>query len=418
MTIIQPFVLPKRTQVNREAKQSHRAFLIMFLISVILLGGIGTRLAYLQLIDGATNREKAEDNRIRIIPKSPVRGNLFDRKGKVLATTRLTHAAYLWPRAQQHPDWPKKLARLSELLDVTPDSIQARVEQVGAHSPTLIRIARGLTPAQITGLKEYAKDLEGIIEVDIETVRHYPNQSLAAHVLGYTGELNAEQLEKRRSEGYRMGDIVGKMGVEAAFEEQLRGEWGGLQLEVDGSGNVLRLLGQQVAKAGKDVTLTIDIPTQKAAEAAIKGKKGAIVAINPQNGAILAMASYPDFDPNIFSTQISNETWKKLQSKGNPFVNRALRGFPPASTFKIVTQTAGMESKKYPPNTVLHTSAYLYVGGTAFGEWNRAGFGSMGYVSAMAWSSNTFHGQIGRGVGGETLIDWSRRYGFWRENRR
>ena len=105
------------------------------------------------------------------------------------------------------------------------------------------------------------------------------------------------------------------------------------QLEVDGSGNVLRLLGQQVAKAGRDVTLTLDIPAQKAAEAAIKGKKGAIVAINPQNGAILAMASYPDFDPNIFSTQISNEVWKKLQNKGNPFVNRALRGFPPASTF-------------------------------------------------------------------------------------
>ena len=412
MTIIQPFVLPKKRQANREVKQSHRAFSIMCLISVILLGGIGSRLAYLQLIDGATNREKAEDNRIRIIPKSPVRGNLFDRKGKVLATTRLTHAAYLWPRAQQQPDWPEKLARLSELLDVTPDSIQTRVEQVGAHSPTLIRIARGLTPAQITGLKEYAKDLEGIIEVDIETVRHYPNQSLAAHVLGYTGELNAEQLEKRRSEGYRMGDIVGKMGVEAAFEEQLRGEWGGLQLEVDGSGNVLRLLGQQVAKAGRDVTLTVDIPTQKAAEATIKGKKGAIVAINPQNGAILAMASYPDFDPNIFSRQISNATWKKLQSKGNPFVNRALRGFPPASTFKIVTQTAGMESKKYPPNIVLNTSAYLYVGGTAFGEWNRAGFGPMGYVRAMAWSSNTFHGQIGRGIGGETLIDWSRRYGF------
>jgi penicillin-binding protein 2 len=124
------------------------------------------------------------------------------------------------------------------------------------------------------------------------------------------------------------------------------------------------------------------------------------------------MVSYPRYDPNVFSGQITAETWRQLQGKGNPFVNRAMRGFPPASTFKVVTATAGMESGKYPPNTVLGTFAYLNVGGTLFGEWNRAGFGPMGYVRAMAWSSNTFHGQIGRGVGGPTLIKYARLYGF------
>lgn len=412
MAIIQPSFFASSRQKNaRSVGRQYQSLLMMLLITLVLLGGVGTRLAYLQLIQGKVYREKADNNRIRILPKPPVRGNLFDRKGRVLGTTRLSHAAYLWPTVQQQPNWKEEVEHLAELLNIPEQEILDKVAQAGTNTPTLIRIARSLTPAQIIALQEYSQDLPGI-EVDIETVRDYPNKQIAAHVLGYTGELNAEQLEKRRSEGYRLGDIVGKMGVEALFEQRLRGEWGGLQLEVDGSGKVVKVLGQKAAKPGKDVILTLDLEVQKAAEAALGDRKGAIVAIDPDDGGILAMVSNPTFDPNIFSAQITAATWRKLQSKGNPFVNRALRGFPPASTFKIVTATAGMESGKYPPNTILPTYAYLRVAGTAFGEWNRAGFGPMGYVRAMAWSSNTFHGQIGRGVGGPTLIKWARLYGF------
>lgn len=411
-TFIQPSLFPeKRKQKGRTVGKQSQSILIMLFISLVLLGGIGSRLVYLQLYEGAVYREKADNNRIRIIPKPPVRGNLFDRKGKVLATTRLTHALYLWPMVQKQPDWEQQRDRISKLLGIPAAEIQRKVEQAGTNTATLIRIARGLTPAQITTLEEYRSEFKGI-EVDIETVRSYPNKQLGAHVLGYTGELNAEELAQRRSQGYRMGDIVGKMGVEAAFEKQLRGEWGGIQLEVDGSGKAIRILGHKIAQPGQDVTLTIDMEVQKAAEAALGDRKGAIVAIDPRNGEILALVSNPTFDPNIFSGQITTATWKQLNSKGNPFVNRALQGFPPASTFKVVTQTAGMESGKYPPNTILPTYAYLHVAGTAFGEWNHAGFGPLGYVRALAWSSNTFHGQIGKGVGGPTLIEWARRYGF------
>lgn len=412
LTSPQPSFSPaKRKETDKTVGGKYRPFLLMFLITLVLLGGVGSRLAYLQLEQGQINRERAENNRIRIVPKQPVRGNLFDRKGRVLATTRLTHAAYLWPLAQTREDWPENLKRISELLNIPEEEIQERVSQAGFNSPTLIRIARSLTPAQITALEEYRSQIKDL-EVDIETVRDYPNGDVASHVLGYTGELNAEELKERRKDGYRMGDVVGKMGVEAAFEPYLRGEWGGIQLEVDGAGKVMQVIGQKEAKAGKDVTLTLDLEVQKAAQAALGDRKGAIVALDPRDGSVLAMVSYPRYDPNIFSGQITADTWKKLQGKGNPFVNRSLRGFPPASTFKIVTATAGMESGKYPPNTILGTFAYLNVGGTLFGEWNRAGFGPMGYVRAMAWSSNTFHGQIGRGVGGPTLIKYSRLYGF------
>lgn len=414
MRISQPsFAQDRRKETGRTVGRQHQSVLIMILISLLLLGGVGARLFYLQLSQGEVHREKAENNRIRIVPKQPVRGNLFDRKGRVLATTRLTHAAYLWPMAQKREDWPENLSRIAQLLGVSKESIQEKVEQAGFNSPTLIRIARSLSPAQITAIEEYRSEINGI-EVDIETVRHYPHGKMGSHVMGYTGELNAEELKQRRKEGYRMGDVVGKMGVEAAFEQQLRGEWGGLQLEVDGAGKVMRVLGQKQAKPGKDVTLTLDLEVQKAAEAALGNRKGAVVALDPRNGAVLAMVSYPRFNPNVFSSQITPEIWKELQ-KTKPFVNRAMRGFPPASTFKVVTQTAGMESGKYPPNTILGTFAYLNVGGTAFGEWNRAGFGPLGYVRAMAMSSNTFHGQIGRGVKGPTLIKYARLYGFGKE---
>jgi penicillin-binding protein 2 len=340
-----------------------------------------------------------------------VRGNIFDRNGKILATSGLSHSVFIWPLSHTKPGWQQTVKRLSEILEMPEAEIIKAVEEEGYNSTTLVRIARGLTPAQVIALEEYNSELEGV-EVDIEPLRKYPNAEVAAHVLGYTGELNAEELARRRHLGYRLGDIVGQMGIEASQEQHLRGEWGGQQVEVDGTGRVIDILGEKEAKSGKDLHLTLNLDLQKAAETALGDRKGAIVALDPNNGEVLAMVSRPTFDPNIFSGRISPETWKALQSQGNPFVNRALRGFPPASTFKIVTAAAGMESGEFPPGVVLPTYAYLNVGGVRFGEWNRAGFGPAGYVKALQWSSNTFFGQIGQGVGEAILVKWSRRFGF------
>ncbi|NEQ65554.1 MAG: penicillin-binding protein 2 [Symploca sp. SIO2D2] len=410
MTVIHNFSVGRQSS-TRTVGRNYQSVVVMLLISAFLLGGIASRLAYLQLVEGERNKELAENNRIRIIPKPPVRGNIFDRKGRILASTRLSRSVFVWPIALKKDKWPETFKRLSEILDIPEEDIEKRLQNADNSSLSRIRIARSISPKQITALAEYSNELEGV-DVDVETVREYPNGDLAAHVLGYTGEINEEELADRREEGYRPGDVIGQMGVEESFQEMLRGEWGGQQVEVDGADQVVKVLGKKDAKAGKDIKITLDIDTQKAAEAALGYQKGAIVAIDPNNGEVLAMVSRPTFDPNIFSTRITQETWTKLQGRGNPFVNRAIRGFPPASTFKIVTAAAGMETGKYPPNTVLPTFAYLRVGGTAFGEWNKAGFGPLGYVRALAMSSNTFHGQIGKGIGGEKLIEWSRKFGF------
>ncbi len=401
----------KKNNTARNVGRRYQSLFIMLGISLFMFGGIGSRLAYLQIVRGSQYRQQADSNRIRIIPKQPERGNIFDRNGKILASSRLSHAVYVWPMAPKNVEWTATKAKLAQILHTPEAEIQKRLEKAGYNSSTLVRVARDLTPAQITALAEYHKQLKDV-EVYIEAVREYPNGELASHVLGYTGEMSDRELVKKRKLGYRLGDVVGQMGVEAAFEQQLRGEWGGQQVEVDGKGRIIKILGAKPAKTGQNVYLTIDLNLQKAAEKALGLRQGAIVALDPRNGAVLAMVSRPAFDPNIFTKRIAPQAWKSVQSKDHPFVNRALRGFPPASTFKIITTTAGIESGKFAPTTVLPTYACMNIGGTTFCDWNRAGFGPLGFAGALAWSSDTFFYQIGRGVGGPTLIDWTRRYGF------
>ncbi|ERN42197.1 penicillin-binding protein 2 [Rubidibacter lacunae KORDI 51-2] len=418
MTALQQPSPVKPANTRRKQKQSQRTVgrqlrpvLLLFAVTGLLLGGLGSRLAYLQLAKGDRNRQLAENNRIRILPKLPVRGLLLDRKGRIIADSRLSHSLFIWPLAQTSERWPETVQLLAEILEIPTEEIQTKVEQAEPNSPTLVRIARNLTPAQITAIEEYSIDLDGV-EIDAEPIRSYPHGTLAAHVVGYTGEITSEELDALRERGYRLGDVIGRMGVERGFESQLRGEWGGQQVEVDGSGRIVRILGEKQARAGLNISLTLDLDVQRAAEAALDDRRGAIVAIDPHSGGILAMVSHPTFDPNIFSTRITHETWEALQSQGNPFINRAVRGYPPGSTFKVVTAIAGMESGKYPPGTILNTYGVINLGGMLMPAWNGAGFGPLGYEGALQWSSNTFFGQVAVGVGGVTLIDWSRRLGF------
>ncbi|MFM7447452.1 MAG: penicillin-binding protein 2 [Leptolyngbyaceae cyanobacterium] len=414
MTLIQPLSTQSYKTPARSVGKPYRSVVFVILVSLLILVGLGSRLVYLQLLEGSHNRQLADSNRIRLSPKQPERGRILDRKGAVLAASRLSYSVFLWPLAQKKADWPITLKRLSEILNMPKAEIQRRLEYAGYSSPFLLRIARGISPAQVTALAEYSNEMDGV-QIDAEPVRYYPNGDLASHVLGYTGELNDQELEKRKEEGYRLGDVIGQMGIEAAFESELRGEWGGQQVEVDGSGQVVRVLGEKPTRSGQDVTLTLDLDLQKAAEEALGNRKGAIVAIDPNNGGVLAMVSRPAFDPNLFSTRITEAQWQRLQSQDHPFVNRALQSFPPASTFKIVTTTAALETGKFSPSTVLPTYASLRIGGIDFGDWNRAGFGPLDFTGAMAWSSDTFFYQIAMGVGDQALIQWSHRYGFGRK---
>jgi penicillin-binding protein 2 len=398
-------------QKKRTVGQGHQAWVLMTIVGLGLLGGIGSRLGYLQLNQGTKNRQIAENNRVRTVAKPPVRGNIYDRKGRLLAGNKLSHSIFVWPLATKRENWLQTRKRVAEILDLDENAIEAKMTGTRVNSTNRVRIVRDLTDAQITRLQEYGAEKEGI-DVDIESVRYYPGGQLAAHVLGYTGEMNERELDERRSQGYRLGDVTGKMGLESTLESRLRGEWGGTQVEVDGKGRLQQFLGQKVSKPGQDVTITIDLDLQKVAEEAIGKNKAAIVAMDPRTGEILAMASRPAFDPNALSGRISPAVWKQLQGQDHPFVNRALRPFPPASTFKIVTTTAALESGKFKPEDRLQTYASIRIGGFTFADWNHAGFGVVGFPGALKWSSDTFFYQVGQRIGGPTLIDWTRKYGY------
>ncbi len=399
---------------NLNVGQSSQSLVIMGIISLVLFGGIAMRLAYLQIAQGDRYKQLTRNNRIRTIYTQPVRGNIFDRNGKILATSKLTHSVFILPAGIKKDQWNDTLKRLTKILNIPPEEIEENLKDAEQNPITPVKIAKDITPEQIIALQEYNQELPGV-QVEIEPVRVYPYGEVGSHIVGYTREVTADIMKKRKNEGYKLGDNIGLLGLEAGLERRLGGQRGKQEIEVDRRGKAVKMLEAVEAKPGEDIHLTIDIDLQKICENILGGRSGAIVVLNPNDGSVYAMASNPNFDPNIFSKRISPEVWKKIQEKDDPFVNRALRGFPPASTFKIVTTTAALESGKYSANTYLPTYPYLKVGGTKFGEWNKAGFGTLGFVGGLRWSSDTFFYQIGMGVGGEKLINWTRKYGFGRK---
>jgi len=262
-------------------------------------------------------------------------------------------------------------------------------------------------------LQEQEMNLYGA-QIDIGLIRNYPYKSLAAHTLGYTQLITQNEFSKLSQRGYKLSDRIGRKGIEAAFESELRGKWGGEMLEIDSLGTVQRSLGLKLPKAGKDIKLTLDLELQRTAEKALSDKiGGAIVAIDPRTGAIRAIASQPTFDLNFFSKPFTSNQYDNLfLSIKRPLLSRAFNAYDPGSTWKPVTAIAGMESGKFPRETMLDTKPCITYGSQCFREHNDLGFGVIGYEDALRVSSNTFFYQVGYGAGVDEIHKVSRKLGF------
>ncbi len=388
----------------------------LLLLALVLLfsAAMTARLAWLQLIQGARYRELADENRIRLVPRSPIRGRLLDRKGRVLASSKLTYSLYLEPRLVADASWPQLRDRLARLLNLKPEELDQRRELGVDRDGYRITLAHGLTSEQVLRFREQVGELKGA-QVDVDILRFYPNGSLAAHALGYTQPITEGEYQTLAEQGYKIRDRIGRIGVEAAYESHLRGKWGGQMLEVNAMGEVQRNLGDRPSVAGRDLTLTLDLEMQRAAEQALSDKPGgAIVAMDPRTGAIRAMASRPSFDPNFFSQLVTTqkEYDQLFSSSRKPLLSRAMNAYDPGSTWKPVTAMAGMESGKFAPATKLHTRACITYGGHCFPDHNGAGFGHIGYEDALRFSSNTFFYQVGVGAGSLALYDAATKLGF------
>jgi penicillin-binding protein 2 len=398
----------KSLDPDRQARPVARAIAVILAIAGLMTLP-AVRLAQLQLVEGEQNRERADNNRIRLVPIPSNRGAIFDRNRKFLAGTRLTRSVYLWPGEQSLEQWQIAAAKLSPILDIPKEEILKRLEIAITIEERNIAISQQVSPDVFITLKERGAEFPGV-EVRAESTRYYPQGEHASHVIGHIGEVTREEIEANSE--YRLRMKIGKEGVEAAANDILSGTWGDRLVEINAQGQQLGELGQIPPVGGKTVYLTLDIDLQKTAEKALGPRRGAVVVLDVKTGEVLTMANYPRFDPNIFTKPVAEVEWEQLQGKEKPFVNRALQGYSPGSTFKIVTSVAAMGSGQYSPYSKVGTYAYIWVGGIQFNEHSGAGYGYIGFREALAYSSNTFFYQVGLGVGADDIYKWSRRLGL------
>ena len=388
--------------------------LVLLMVVLVFCSAMVSRLVWMQLLEGPRFKELADENRIRLVPRSPIRGRLLDRKGRVLATSKLTYSLYLEPRLVSDTDWPELRNRLASLLNLDPLLLDQRRDRGTDRDGYRTTLMLDLKPEQVLRFREQSLGLRGA-QVDVDILRFYPHGSLAAHALGYTQPITESEYDTLVEKGYKIRDRIGRTGVEAAYETHLRGKWGGQMLEVNAMGEVQRNLGDRPSESGQDLTLTLDLDLQRAAEQALADKPGgAVVALEAKTGAVLALASKPGFDPNFFSKLITTqkEYDALFLNPKKPLLSRAMNPYDPGSTWKPVTAMAGMESGKFPPTTKLHTKACITYGGHCFPDHNGAGFGQIGYADALRFSSNTFFYQVGVGVGSRALKQAANQLGF------
>ncbi len=394
--------------VNIALTQRSRRSLSLLVLGTFMLGALGVRVAQLQILEGRANRERAEQNRIAMIPIPADRGTILDRSGKMLASNRLARSVYLRPREQSREKWIATADRLAPILKIPAEEILDKLKQAGYRSAMPVRISRDIPISAFIALAEKTSQFPGL-EIRGESTRYYPNGNLAAHILGYLREATAEDMKAHPE--YPMGVLVGQMGMERMANKSLQGEWGGELVEVDATGQEIDNLGTKSPVSGDNIHLTIDVALQKTAEKALANRRGAVVVLDVKTGAVLALASAPTFDPNLFTRRISKQKWAELQRLEDPFLNRALQGYPPGSTFKVVTATAGMQSGKFSPDSMLMTYSAINLGGHLFHEHGESQ-GVIGFRDALTFSSNTFFYQVGMATGPTQIAKWAHLLGI------
>ncbi len=395
--------------IQAPPNRSLQTAIFVGLVSLPMLG-IGLRLVDLQLQQGATFREKAELNRSRRTPIPAARGPVYDRQGKLLAGSQLTRSVYLTPQRRSLDQWRSVLTPLEIHLERPVNDLLQEIaeKQREGQLEQPIRIARQLSEAGFVIFAEQNLQTQGLW-IQTEASRQYPQKETAAHVLGYTGEATAKEMKANPK--FPVGMIVGRAGVERLADQDLRGKWGYERLEADAKGTINRRLDRRKPISGSPVRLTLDLKMQKTAEAALGNRRGGVAAIEIKTGRVLALASQPGFDPNLFTDGLTAAEWEQLRGKGTPLLNRALQGYPPGSTFKVATAIAGMQSGKYTPSSRIPTFNAIVLGGHAFRE-HSGSYGVIGFVDALAYSSNTFFYQIGLKIGPEAIAHWSRELGI------
>jgi penicillin-binding protein 2 len=370
------------------------------------------RLFYLQIVEGPEFRRQSQNNCVRLQGIPPARGLIFDRDGELVVENRPSFNVSIVPRDARNPK--QVVQKLADLLDIVPETLLAKlVETSGVRSFKPVLLKRDVSRDVVAIVEAHKLDLPGIV-ITVGPTRHYVEGKRASHLLGYLGEISGEELKSASFGDNRIGDFIGKFGIEKAYEFYFHGKRGEQQIEVNALGQLTRVLRTEEAIPGRNIYLTLDIGLQRQAEELLSGKVGTVVAMDPSNGHILAMASSPAFDPNAFVEGMTYESWNDLASNEfRPMENKAIQGqYPPGSTFKIVTAMAGLEEGVVTEDTRFFCPGYYRYGNRTFRCWKRGGHGFMNINDALAQSCDVFFYQVGEKLGVDRLARYAKACGL------
>jgi penicillin-binding protein 2 len=381
--------------------------LVVLVFAVLFL-----RLWFIQIVDGPKYREQSENNRIHLRDILPFRGMVFDRNGELLVDNRPSYDLYVLPEEIQGRKGI--LPRLAGLIHLDLAMAEQKVRRLSrGHSFRPILIKANMPRNELVLVETNLFNLPGIM-IQVRPQRHYIYDTLGSHVIGYLGEISETELNSGKYPANKSGDFIGKFGVEGRYQEYLNGFRGGEQVEVDAAGRRLRVISRQAPIPGHNVCLTIDKDLQLLAEEQLGEKKGAIVALDPKNGEILAMASSPAFDPNLFVGGIEKAEWNKiLYSEDHPLQNRAVSGqYPPGSVFKIVVALAGLEEGILDPQEESVCYGRIKVGRRLYNCWRRYGHGKVNLHKALVESCDVYFYRLGRRLGVDKIAHYANLLGF------
>jgi penicillin-binding protein 2 len=396
-------------------------FGVFVLIVVLVVGLLTTRLFYLQVVQGGYYAGLAQENKTSDVPMRSARGLIYDRAGRQLAINIPSYVVRIRPADLPLPQRDAVVDRLSSLLELPPSEIIQTIDRYANQSFELVRLASDVPSDVARIIVEESSQLPGV-QVNVEERREYEYGPLVSHVLGYTGSVTAADLEELAQDGYLNDDQIGKTGVEATFEEILRGTYGQQEVEQDAMGRILRTIQiTQESEPGNSIELTIDVEIQREAEEALKWAtdivdltRGVVIVMNPQTGEILALVSLPTYDDNLFAQGISVADYQALIDDPNrPLVNFALsEQYPPGSTYKLVTGSGALEDGIITDSTLVETAGYLEIGTYKYYDWNRRGFGPLDIYGGFSHSSDTFFYQLAGQLGIDRLAHWANDFGF------
>jgi len=388
------------------ARINQLAILVAIVFLVLL-----ARLWYLQIAQGDNLLKQSEFNRIKRLWTRAPRGTILDCKGRTLATSKPQFVVTAVPDVVRTN--PEAFHTLAGILRISPEELEAIFDDSNVRPGSPVRVAVDVDLGKVAQIGELRMRLPGV-SVELDQIRYYPDGEAVAHIMGALGEINPKQLDQAQKEGkdYRPGDYVGQSGLEKEYESYLRGKDGGKRIEVNASGRVVRILGEQQSVAGRTLELSIDRDLQVAASKALGDQTGAVVAVDPRSGAVLAMVSKPAYDPNVFVKRVKVADWKSInENPQKPLQNRSVQNvYAPGSTFKPMVAIAGLVYGECDLQTTVNCPGSFYFG-RRFRCWKVHGSG-VTFDRAIAESCDVWFYRLGLRLGVDRMAQVVRQFGI------